>query len=495
MAYKYSDLDRKNLKWFPSDTSRATLLTVKIQSGELRGLSNLTIDFRYPITAIAGKNGSGKTTVLALVACAYHNVSNGFKLPMRKHPYYTFSDFFLQTSEEGPIGAMWITYQFLHDNWRPTKDMPKGSKRVGQGVQARIKRGRRGRWNNYRSRIKRTVVYLGIDRIVPHAERSVSRSYREYYLPVKARGWEPAVCQTVGRILGFDYGNFEHKQHTRYRLPVVKSGKVTYSGFNMGAGEDSLFEFFSIVNECPDGSLLLIDEIELGLHEYAQARLIQELKELCLARKFQIICTTHSPRILESLPPEGRIFLERVGPKTNVIPGISSAYATGKLSGRKNTELDILVEDEAAETILEAILDPELRQRTRVLPIGSSIAVMRHLSARYREGRTTEICAILDGDKSSERAHHVKEFCNALEQVKDQTAIDEWANSRLDFLPGLEWPEAWVVTQKSDAGYARLEREFQISRAQITRRLMRLVVRVNTMNFVKWLYCSISITG
>ena len=52
----------------------------------------------------------------------------------------------------------------------------------------------------------------------------------------------------------------------------------------MGAGEDALFEVISTLMMCPDGSLILIDEIELGLHEEAQARLIDELKKICSKR-------------------------------------------------------------------------------------------------------------------------------------------------------------------------------------------------------------------
>ena len=73
MSYNYSNLDKDNLKWFPNDNSCATLRTIKLAIGQIRGLRKLTVDFRYPITAIAGRNGSYKTTVLALAACAFHN--------------------------------------------------------------------------------------------------------------------------------------------------------------------------------------------------------------------------------------------------------------------------------------------------------------------------------------------------------------------------------------------------------------------------------------
>lgn len=56
---------------------------------------------------------------------------------------------------------------------------------------------------------------------------------------------------------------------------------MRYSGFNMGGGESSVFEILTAVFESGEGALLVVDEIELGLHEKAQRRLIEELKKLC----------------------------------------------------------------------------------------------------------------------------------------------------------------------------------------------------------------------
>jgi predicted ATPase len=465
MSYKYSSLDKDNLKWFPNDNSCSTLRTIKVFRGQIRGLREVTVNFCYPITAIAGRNGSGKTTVLALSACAFHNVPNGFKLSGRKQSYYTFSDFFIQTKEETAPGSVNIGYEILNDKWRGRKP--------GAGWQSRKKKAG-GRWNSYDSRVIRTVIFLGIERIVPHSERSVSKSCRGKFQIGVDHGWEDNVREVVGRILGTDYSSFSYRQHSKYRLPVVaKKDQKIYSGFNMGAGEHSLFELFAVINECPNGSLILIDEIELGLHEKAQENLIKELKEVCKKRKLQIICTTHSSRVLDCLPLEGRIFLERVGFKTDIIPEISSAYATGKLSGRPNVELDILVEDEAAKLILETVIDKELRSRIKILPIGSAAAVMRHLAGRYKEANhkkdgVVEVCVFLDGDKLLRRNEQINLFIKSLETSADPQEVKDWVEKRLSFIPGSEWPESWVVSPiDRQPFYERFERELNMSTAEV----------------------------
>jgi len=48
------------------------LKSIEFNEVGLRGVKNTSIDFDYPITAIAGANGIGKTTILQLIACLYH---------------------------------------------------------------------------------------------------------------------------------------------------------------------------------------------------------------------------------------------------------------------------------------------------------------------------------------------------------------------------------------------------------------------------------------
>jgi predicted ATPase len=477
MSYRYSQLDRNNLEWMPRDTSRATLLAIEISIGSVRGLRNIRIAFLYPITAIAGKNRSGKTTILALAACAFHNRANGYSLPDRKHPYYTFSDFFVQTADEIPLSGIEIRYRILHNSWRVTRLNPE---REGANWQARRKR-RGGRWNNYERRVTRPVVFLGIDRIVPHAEKSVSRSYRRLFKPREVHGWEIEVRSIVGRILDLDYRQFEYREHSKYRLPIVRVRSTTYSGFNMGAGEDALFGLISTMLDCPDGTLLVVDEIDLGLHEEAQARLIEELKVICNDRHIQIICTTHSPRILEQLPPEGRIFLERQSNKTIIIPAISPIFASGKLSGRPTDELLVLVEDKVASEIIKGCLTPDQRSRLNIVTVGSATAVIRHTAAKFLEDSSQETCVFLDGDQSNEPAGSTRQFLSCIDDHRQHDRAEEWFNARLHYLPGDDWPEAWLLNTRGDATNERFESEYGLTQDQ-TREVLDAGVRAGKHN-------------
>ncbi len=443
MAYKYSQTDNDNIGWFKKDMTKGTLLGIQLIEGKLRGLNPFTIEFQYPVTVFSGKNCSGKSSLLALASCAYHNIPSGYKLPSKRTNYYTFSDFFIQTKEEIPPQGIRIRYKILHNNWRPSKNLPDGK---GIGVQERRKKVG-GKWNDYSVRVKRNVVFLGIDRVVPYSEKSVYKSYKSYFKKKDALGWETRVKETVGRILGKVYDDFWFINHGKYRIPVVKIGNYVYSGFNMGAGENTLFEVFSFIYGCPKGVMIVIDEIELGLHEEALVRFIKELKEICQEQKFQIIATTHSQTVLRNIPPIGRFFIENIGEKTILTDSITALYAAGKLAGENSNELDIYVEDGTAKKILELSLPTDIRNRVNIISIGSSSAIARQLAARYKNLKEGECLAILDGDKKNSFNETKTIFCNALETLTMNEELDNWLNQRLEYLPGDTWPESWILNE------------------------------------------------
>ena len=444
MARQYSDVERSNLSWFKNDFTVASLRKIQVRKGEVRGLKKVSIDFDYPITAIAGKNGCGKSTVIALAACAFHNARDGWKLPNRVSTYYTFSDFFVQAGGEKPLDDIAVWFSIQHDAWQASARLPDGR---GQGWQLSQKR-KGGRWSDYEQRVDRPVAFLGVERVVPSVEKSVFRSYRRHFSAGGRSGFEEAVCTAVSRVLGVRYDSFEFREHGKYRLPWAQKRRgAGYSGFNMGAGEKALFEFFATILSAPKGALFLVDEIELGLHEQAQSMLVRVLSELCQDRHIQVICTTHSPVILGCLPPEGRLFIDSRSSVPMVIPGISPEYATGRMSGKNSSEITVYVEDAKAADLLHAFLPGEMRSRVRVCSIGSCVAVMNSMAARFKDKSLGKAIAVLDGDQRAAKNAHLRRFIGLTEQA----ASKDWMSERLQFLPGQTSPEVCVLSKIREA--------------------------------------------
>ncbi|MDP2848217.1 MAG: AAA family ATPase [Humidesulfovibrio sp.] len=439
MKYTDSKIDKKLRGWFVNDNTKALLRGIKLAVGGLRGLNCLDVGFEYPIAAFSGRNGAGKSTVLALACCAYHNRKGGYKLRKRTLPYYTFSDFFIQRREELQPQGVGIVYRIAHDGWKKTEERPDG---VGIGSQVR-KKNFGGKWNDYDQRVKRSVAFLGIERIVPHSERSQSRSYVRSFRDASIKGWEVSVKEIVGCILNKNYDELKYLEYSKYSLPVVRCGDLVYSGFNMGAGENALFEIFAAIYSCGYGGLIVVDEIELGLHVEAQRKFVEKLKDACLMNSVQVICTTHSKDILDCLPLDARFYIEAVCGKTKVTHGISSSFAFSKMSGLNAREIDILVEDDVAEALLLAALPASIRSRSNIKPIGSASALARQLASAYVRGEDRPILAVFDGDQRSKEKDNIGHAKGMAENPGED--FESWIKGRMTYLPGTEWPESWLV--------------------------------------------------
>ncbi|WP_097092234.1 ATP-dependent nuclease [Novosphingobium sp. Chol11] len=347
------------------------------------------------------------------------------------------SDFFIQSTGEVGPGGVTISYGIRHDRWRNSEPH--------EGTQTRQKK-HGGKWTNYDKRVSRNVVYHGVQRVVPYYERSTHKSYRSLFKPTNLDAQiRNRIAQLASRIVGKKYADFESLEHSRYSIPKVKSGELSYSGFNMGAGESAVLEILSTIFAAGPGSLLVIDEIELGLHERAQSVLINVLKDLCLELKCQIICTTHAYEILAALPPEGRIYVEPIGGHTQILPGISAEYACGRMGRSDPHELDIFVEDEVALATIQASLGHDLRNRSRLMEIGSHSSLKRLMAARYMEKRRNCLC-LLDGDQRGSLTAIKSEIANMCDGkfTTEREKIYGWISERVAFLMGDEWPEKWL---------------------------------------------------
>lgn len=457
MKYKESSLDGRLRKWFSNDNSKALLRSINLHEGKMRGLTSFKMYFNYPITAVSGKNGSGKSTLLALACCGYHNRKAGFKPPNRRQSYYTFADFFIQHSEDLPPEGIKIFYGIAHDNWRSAPS--------GVALQLR-KKNKGGKWNDYSKRIGKDVVFLGIERIVPHNEKSQSKSYSRYFSSRGGQGWEDRVKEAVGRVLGKKYDNFKFVTHSKYRLPIVSCRGESYSGFNMGAGENALFEMFAIMHAVSEGALIVVDEIELGLHAEAQIKFINELKKLCLERKLQVICTTHSRYVFDELPDDARFFIDNVNGSTVVTDSISPDYAFSKLSSKCSNELHVLVEDKVAKAILMAALPGSVRSRVTVEVIGSAPALSRQLAANYMRETQSPMIVVFDGDQKNLESFNIGHALSMAEP-DDKSKFKDWVMERVYYLPSETWPESWLV-QKGVESIGDVSKAFRICEGEMS---------------------------
>lgn len=199
---------------------------------------------------------------------------------------------------------------------------------------------------HYERRPTRPVFYLGERRILPAIEHSALRSYFRPGKLTTSRPLQPEYCERLAAVMGRPYLRAESVDSGSHTVRVCEAG-AQYSSFNMGAGEDVLIELFGALQDCPPGSLIVVEEIELGLHPAALRTLAEHLMSVAKDKHLQIIVSTHSPDFLDSLPRAARILIRAADGHHDVVPGPTTRLAMGDLTGRAKAELFVYCEDEA----------------------------------------------------------------------------------------------------------------------------------------------------
>lgn len=147
-----------------------------------------------------------------------------------------------------------------------------------------------------------------------------------------------------------------------------------------------------------DGSLVLIDEIENGLHPLAVQRLVEYLIDVAHRKNIQTIFTTHSDYALAPLPDEA-IWACIDGKLTQ---GRLSVEALRAISGRIDRSLAIFVEDEFAKHWISAVIRERIGDRFDQIGVyalgGDGNARVTHLGHMSNPSIAFKSLCFLDGD-------------------------------------------------------------------------------------------------
>ena len=410
------------------------LKSIELVVGKIRGLNTFSIDFRNQITAITGISGSGKSSILALIACAYQNISNSNIIAGNLGSAYKVSDFIVQLDDEDKSNNTEIKY--VYNTFDPNKKSWKDSSYI-------INYTPNKSWNKCDNRIKKNVIFIGLTQAVPYFEREIYKQNKSNFT-LKNSQFSSDLIEIVSKIFNSQYSNYSNLNFSNNLLPLISSNGSTYSGFNMGMGEVRVLNILELILKSSDNSLILIDEIELGLHDSAQIEFLEELEKVCSERDHQLICTTRSSTILRSIPKEGRIFLQSDLKHTLILPGISPSFASKSLGNPD--ELNIFVEDWVTKIILEVLLPENILKISKIKKIGSDEAVIRLMASCYLEKRNNCIC-VLDGDSQRKHQKYVKDLKGWSERRNRNVKImlDRWIELRIKYLPGSAKPERWLI--------------------------------------------------
>ncbi|NJM74599.1 MAG: ATP-binding protein [Acaryochloridaceae cyanobacterium RU_4_10] len=308
---------------------------LKISIEKARTFQGKSINFDFPVTAIVGINGGGKTTVLGAAACAYKTVKPSL--------------FFAKSGRFDSSMQNWkFEYELIDRRIRPSDTIRRTAKFT------------RSKWSrDWLKELDRTVVVFGVSRTVPANERpELQRCASNSFdvLPEHIDEISSGVAEAVARILDKDISTFSFlRVDTRGRVTLLAgqtSAGDSYSEFHFGAGESSIIRMAIKLETIPENSLVLIEEIENGLHPVATVRMVEYLIDLALRRKIQVIFTTHSNDALKPLPDKA-IWAAANG---SLYQGKLDVGSLRAISGQIDSQLVVFVEDSFARTWVEEIL-------------------------------------------------------------------------------------------------------------------------------------------
>jgi AAA15 family ATPase/GTPase len=356
---------------------------LKISLEKARAFQSKSITFDFPVTAIVGINGGGKTTVLGAAACAYKTVKPSL--------------FFAKSGRFDSSMQNWKFEYELIDKQIKTSDTIRRTAKFARSKWSR-------EWTNEPNK-ERSVAVFGVSRTVPANERTELQRCASNSFDVAPEFIDEissGVATAVASILDKDISAFSFlRVDERGRVTLLAgktSGGDSYSEFHFGAGESSVIRMAIKLETIPENSLVLIEEIENGLHPVATIRMVEYLIDLALRRKIQVIFTTHSNDALKPLPDKA-IWAAANGSLYQGKLDVSSLRA---ISGQIDSQLVIFVEDNFARTWVEEILRSLTGVAMDAVSIhameGDGTAVKVHQGRRLDPSVSQPSVCLIDGD-------------------------------------------------------------------------------------------------
>lgn len=418
----------------------------------LRSIKSLHFVLPPPgVHLLSGHNGAGKSSLLACLLRL--GDSNAFPRFFRTSQISTQLDQFEDTEITYSIGTESVTYSYRGQRWVPN---PKRNSEIldkfGFGM----------------------VRHIAADakRIEPRPEDFAPRRVRDASAYIREAAAEifgsPKfdLLKTINVRRGVGAEAFLLMEPSR-----ADGGPRYFSERNFSLGELGVLKLLREIEDCKNGSLLLIDELELALHPRAQIGLVRHLEKIAAAKGLTVIFSTHSPSLIRTVDRRRVLFLSVDGDHHECITGCYPAFALGQISvpSELSPDLVVYVEDDVAKSVVgavvEEILTTEFSDKPRptvvVMPVGGFMSVIRFLArAESILPEGTKQVAYLDEDVKSESIDEATksrkyEILNEFKQVE----------GRMDYLP---WtPEIGICEGLSQVGAEAALRKY-LSEGRIT---------------------------
>lgn len=303
------------------------LKRIEFNDHPFRKLKNLKIEFSDRITLIAGHNGIGKSTILGLIANNFGLGTPGtrsyfgtqYSSSIEKIVYISLDEVADAQKHNAPGPLVRTDYFSLEitkrcaltqrSEWKRARVVPRtvdndvpdeGEKKSDDIVGPDAK-------------IPFPSIYLGMKRIASIGEsdeNDVSAKKSQMHEDDRA-----LMVSFVKHVIVGSKVNNEATEVKSSKKKAVHPGYDHHEALAVSMGQDSLgsiatalASFNKLKREQGDsyqGGLLIIDELDVGFHPHAIQKLSSALKSYAKKLNLQVVATTHSPILIESVHPDG----------------------------------------------------------------------------------------------------------------------------------------------------------------------------------------------
>jgi len=279
------------------------MVFTKLEIQNFRHITNEIIELGSVMTAIAGQNGTGKSTILGWIAQSCDSKIDNRNL-LNSSYKSKFSEIFRFCPENDFNKNYEVTIHYkykteigleIEANTKMTTRLIQGDKRY------------RVDWNGRGNAIDFPVLYLGLKRLIPLATEKNINIIDSRFEKVD----QLQFSKLAKEILFLTRDNIKPESVKSTNKQIVAMKTENYGHLGNSAGQDnlgqiisSLLSFNKLKSELKEnyqGGLLIIDEIDATLYAGSQIKLVEKLFNLAKNLKVQIIFTTHSIEILEYL--------------------------------------------------------------------------------------------------------------------------------------------------------------------------------------------------
>lgn len=434
-----------------------------------RKLSDISIDFADRMTVIAGHNGIGKSTIMALVAnnsgissSQQHKTLFGkaFQGNLFEIAHIDYAREYLEPKTNGDELPEPTIECLINGNETVTKACSltarKGSKRarvVPRSIPLKPFTSADGTITVGRdAKVPLPTIYLGMTRMFPVGEANPKwvqptqdktlhadeKNFISAFINDVVVG-SKAMATNITSLSIKGTGKLAKHPHYGYDTRCVSLGQDSLGGIATALAS---FQKLKRTWKSYPGGLLIIDEVDAGLHPHAQRKLVKALQKAARDLDLQIIATTHSSHVVEAVHPEGQGHAK--APDTVVylmdtmMPRHAAGYTLQQILDDMNLkapvpqqkpkpkELKVYFEDDEAAFVFNKLVPPAFKRKMQKdygvklspLPLGVGCSNLVKLSKhdKYFKNVVIAVDADVSVKMSQETAHIVR-----LPGAKDST--------------------------------------------------------------------------